>query len=127
MEENNKRKPTDTLEFYVGIVLIFSGIFFLLSKAVVRSSWLTVSIGGLNVSTGLVVIPLMVGVIWLCYNPKSFIAKLITVFGSIAVIGAIMLSLRISFVTTSMFDYVIMILLMAAGAGTLLKAFFKKE
>ena len=69
----------------------------------------------------------MVGVIWLCYNPKSFIAKLITVFGSIAVIGAIMLSLRISFVTTSMFDYVIMILLMAAGAGTLLKAFFKKE
>ena len=127
MEENNKRKPTDTLEFYVGIVLIFSGIFFLLSKAVVRSSWLTVSIGGLNVSTGLVVIPLMVGVIWLCYNPKSFIAKLITVFGAIAVIGAIMLSLRISFVTTSMFDYVIMILLMAAGAGTLLKAFFKKE
>ena len=127
MEENNKRKPTDTLEFYVGIVLIFSGIFFLLSKAVVRSSWLTVSIGGLNVSTGFVVIPLMVGVIWLCYNPKSFIAKLITVFGAIAVIGAIMLSLRISFVTTSMFDYVIMILLMAAGAGTLLKAFFKKE
>ena len=35
----NKRKPTDTLEFYVGIVLIFAGLFFLLSKAVVRSSW----------------------------------------------------------------------------------------
>ena len=31
----NKRKPTDTIEFYIGIVLIFAGIFFLLSKAVV--------------------------------------------------------------------------------------------
>ena len=121
----NKRKPTDTLEFYVGIVFIFAGIFFLLSKAVVRTSWVTFSVGGINVSTGLIVIPLMFGVAWLFYNPKSFVAKLITVFGAIAIIGAIILSLRISFTTTSMFDYLIMILLIAAGAGSLLKAFFK--
>ena len=127
MADNNKRKPTDTLEFYVGIVLIFSGIFFLLSKAVVRSSWVTFTVGGINVSTGLIVIPLMFGVAWLFYNPKSFIAKLITVFGSIAIIGAIILSLRITFTTTSMIDYLIMILLIASGAGSLLKAFFKDD
>lgn len=125
MAENNKRKPTDTLEFYIGIVLIFAGIFFLLSKAVVRSSWVIFTVGGINISTGLIVIPLMIGVAWLCYNPKSFIAKLITVFGAIAIVGAIILSLRITFTTTSMIDYVIMILLIAAGAGSLLKAFFK--
>ena len=67
----------------------------------------------------------MFGVAWLFYNPKSFVAKLITVFGAIAIIGAIILSLRISFTTTSMFDYLIMIILIAAGAGSLLKAFFK--
>lgn len=121
----NKRKPTDTLEFYVGIVFIFAGIFFLLSKAVVRSSWVTFTVGGINVSTGLIVIPLMIGVAWLFYNPKSFAAKLITVFGSIAIIGAIILSLRITFTTTSLIDYLIMIVLIAAGAGSLLKAFFK--
>ena len=121
----NKRKPTDTLEFYVGIVLIFAGLFFLLSKAVVRSSWVTFTVGGINVSTGLIVIPLMIGVAWLFYNPKSFLAKLITVFGSIAIIGAIILSLRITFTTTSLIDYLIMIVLIAAGAGSLLKAFFK--
>lgn len=121
----NKRKPTDTLEFYVGIVFIFAGIFFLLSKAVVRSSWATFTVGGINVSTGLIVIPLMIGVAWLFYNPKSFLAKLITVFGSIAIIGAIILSLRITFTTTSLIDYLIMIVLIAAGAGSLLKAFFK--
>ena len=119
----NKRKPTDTIEFYIGIVLIFAGIFFLLSKAVVRSSWLTFTVGGVNVSTGLIVIPLMFGVAWLFYNPKSFVAKLITVFGAIAIIGAIILSLRITFTTTSLFDYLIMILLIASGTGMLLRAY----
>ena len=119
----NKRKPTDTIEFYIGIVLIFAGIFFLLSKAVVRSSWLTFTVGGVNVSTGLIVIPLMFGVAWLLYNPKSFVAKMITVFGAIAIIGAIILSLRITFTTTSLFDYLIMILLIASGTGMLLRAY----
>lgn len=119
----NKRKPTDTIDFYIGIVLIFAGIFFLLSKAVVRSSWLTFTVGGVNVSTGLIVIPLMFGVAWLFYNPKSFVAKMITVFGAIAIIGAIILSLRITFTTTSLFDYLIMILLIASGTGMLLRAY----
>ena len=119
----NKRKPTDTIEFYIGIVLIFAGIFFLLSKAVVRSSWLTFTVGGVNVSTGLIVIPLMFGVAWLFYNPKSFVAKMITVFGAIAIIGAIILSLRITFTTTSLFDYLIMILLIASGTGMLLRVY----
>ena len=119
----NKRKPTDTIEFYIGIVLIFAGIFFLLSKAVVRSSWLTFTVGGVNDSTGLIVIPLMFGVAWLFYNPKSFVAKMITVFGAIAIIGAIILSLRITFTTTSLFDYLIMILLIASGTGMLLRAY----
>ena len=119
----NKRKPTDTIEFYIGIVLIFAGIFFLLSKAVVRSSWLTFTVGGVNVSTGLIVIPLMFGVAWLFYNPKSFVAKMITVFGAIAIIGAIILSLRITFTTTSLFDYLIMILVIASGTGMLLRGY----
>ena len=119
----NKRKPTDTIEFYIVIVLIFAGIFFLLSKAVVRSSWLTFTVGGVNVSTGLIVIPLMFGVAWLFYNPKSFVAKMITVYGAIAIIGAIIISLRITFTTTSLFDYLIMILLIASGTGMLLRAY----
>ena len=44
----------------------------------------------------------MFGVAWLFYNPKSFVAKMITVFGAIAIIGAIIISLRITFITTSL-------------------------
>ena len=36
------------------------------------------------------------------------------------------MNIDIRFTTTSMFDYIIMLILMAAGAGLLLKSFFKK-
>lgn len=121
---DNKKKASDYIEFYMGILLIVSGLFFLLSKAVVRSGFVGFSLGGLNVSTGLVVIPLMVGIVWLVNNPKSILARLITIAGSIFIVASIIINIRITFTTTSLFDYLIMMLLIAGGLGLLLKAIF---
>ena len=121
--ENNK-KPSDYIEFYIGILLIASGLFFLLSKAVVHSGFYGFSVGGLNVSTGLVVIPLMFGIIWLVNNPKSFWARLITIIGSVFIVASIIMNIRITFTTSSFFDYLVMMLLIAGGIGLLLKAIF---
>lgn len=120
----NKKKPSDYIEFYIGILLIASGLFFLLSKAVVHSGFYGFSVGGLNVSTGLVVIPLMFGIIWLVNNPKSFWARLITIVGSVFIVASIIMNIRITFTTSSFFDYLIMMLLIAGGIGLLLKAIF---
>ena len=120
----NKKKPSDYIEFYIGILLIASGLFFLLSKAVVHSGFYGFSVGGLNVSTGLVVIPLMFGIIWLVNNPKSFWARLITIIGSVFIVASIIMNIRITFTTSSFFDYLIMMLLIAGGIGLLLKAIF---
>jgi hypothetical protein len=128
MSENEKKSPaTNSLEFYVGIVLMAAGLFFLLNKTVVYSGFYNWRIGGFNISSGLVIIPLLVGIIWLFYNPKSWIAKLITVLGGIFIIASIIMSLNIHFTTTTMFDYIIMIVLIASGAGLLLRSFFKKD
>ena len=119
-----EKKATDFIEFYVGIISIAAGIFFLLSKAVVHSGFYGISFaGGINVSTGIVIIPLMVGVVWLVNNPKSIIAKLITIAGSVFIIASIILNIRISFVTTTMVDYVIMMLLIAVGLGLIIKTY----
>ena len=118
----NKRKASNYIEFYIGILLIISGLFFLLSKAVVHSGYYGFSVGGLNVSTGIVVIPLMLGIVWLVNNPKSFWARLITIAGSIFIVGSIIMNIRIYFTTTSFFDYLIMMLLIAGGVGLLIKA-----
>lgn len=121
---DNKKKASDFIEFYMGIVLIAAGVFFLLSKAVVHSGFYGWSIGGMNLSTGIVVIPLMFGIIWLFNNPKSIVARLITIAGSIFILASIIMNIRISFTTTSMFDYVVMTAMLAAGIGLLLKSIF---
>ena len=122
MANDKNKKASDFIEFYMGILLIIAGLFFLLSKAVVRSGFYSFSVGGLNVSTGLVVIPLMIGIIWLVNNPKSIIARIITIAGALFIVGSIIMSIRITFTTTSMFDYLIMMLLIAGGIGLMIKA-----
>lgn len=124
MSENNSKKASDFIEFYMGILLIIAGLFFLLSKAVVHSGFYGWSLGGLNISTGIVVVPLMIGIIWLVNNPKSILARLITIAGAIFIVGSIIINIRISFTTTSMVDYIIMMLLIAGGIGLILKASF---
>ncbi len=124
MANDKDKKASDFIEFYMGLLLIIAGLFFLLSKAVVRSGFYGISVGGLNISTGLVVIPLMIGIIWLVNNPKSILARLLTIAGSIFIVGSIIVNIRITFTTTSMFDYLIMMLLIAGGIGLIIKASF---
>lgn len=124
MAEKNSKKASDFIEFYMGILLIIAGLFFLLSKAVVHSGFYSWSVGGLSISTGLVVVPLMIGIIWLVNNPKSILARIITIAGAIFIIASIIINIRISFTTTSMVDYIIMMLLIAGGIGLILKASF---
>ncbi len=127
-ENTEKRKATDSIEFYIGLILLALGLFFILNKTVVSSgfgfySW---RIGNFSISSGLIVIPLIAGIIWLFYNPKSILAKILSILGGIFIIASIIMNIDIRFTTTSMFDYIIMLILMAAGAGLLLKSFFKK-
>ena len=119
---DKKNKISDYIEFYIGIISMAAGVFFLLSKSVVRSSFLGLTIGGINISTGIVVIPLMAGIIWLVNNPKSIIARIITIAGAIFIIASIIMTIRIYFTTTSLFDYLVMMVLIAIGVGLIIKA-----
>lgn len=128
MSNERKSKPTDSIEFYVGLFLLAAGLFFILSKARVSSfGFYSFHFGNFSVSSGLVIIPLIIGVIWMFYNPKSIPARIISIIGGIFIIAAIILSIRITFPSTSLFDYIIMVVLAAAGCGLLLKAFFSKN
>ena len=123
----NKRKPTDTLEFYVGLLLLAAGLFFILTKTMVSSGFYSWRLWGYNISSGLVIVPLLIGIIWLFYNPKSFLAKLLSIVGAIFILASIIMGISISFTRTTMFDFVIMIALLGAGAGLLLRTFFYKN
>ena len=57
----------------------------------------------------------------------TFLPKIIITLSVIFIIISIIMSIRINFVTTSMFDYILIFGMVAAGAGLLLKTLFKKR
>ena len=102
----------DLLLFFIGMV---------------HSSWYIWRIGGFDLSSGTVTIPLIIGIIWYFFNSKSIIPKIIITLSVIFIIVTIIMSVRINFVTTSMFDYILIFGMAGAGSGLLLKTLFKKR
>lgn len=133
-EINNLKVPKDEknggnelLQFFIGIILIGVGLFMLSKRVMVHSSWYIWRIGGFDISSGTIVIPLIIGIIWYFFNSKSIVPKIIITLSVILIVVSIIMSVRINFVTTSMFDYILILGMAAAGSGLLLKVLFKKR
>ena len=127
-EKEQKKGANDPILFFVGLVLLAVGLFMLSRRVIVSTSFATWRIwGDFGLSSGTVVIPLIIGIIWYFYNPKSIASKIIMVLGAIIIVTTIIMSVRINFVTTSMFDYILILAMIAAGVGLLLKTFHGKK
>lgn len=125
--KETKQEKNEALYFFLGIIMLGVGLFMLSKRVMVDSSWYIWRLGSFDITSGLVTVPLLIGIIWQFYNSKSVVPKIIITLGVIFIIATIIMSIRISFVTTSMFDYIIIMGLAAAGSGLLLKTLFKKN
>lgn len=124
--DNNSGK-NELLQFFLGIILLGLGLFLLSKRVMVSSSWYIWRIGSFDLSSGLVTVPLIIGIIWYFFDSKSIIPKIIITLGVIFIVATIIMSIRIYFVTTSMYEYILIIGMAAAGSGLLLKTLFKKK
>lgn len=121
------KRDNELTEFILGVVFLAVGLFMLSKRVIVSSGWSVFSIGNFDLTTGTIVIPLMIGIILRFVYPKSFIPKLIVVLSCIFIVVAIIMSVRLRFVPTSLFDYLLIVGLIAAGTGLLLKVLTKKQ
>lgn len=117
----------ELLQFFIGVILLGAGLFMLSKRVMVRSGWHVWRIGGFDLSSGTITIPLIIGIIWYFANSKSIFPKIIITLSVVFLVVSIIMSVRISFVTTSMFDYILIFGMAAAGSGLLLKTLFKKR
>ena len=83
--------------------------------------------GGFNLSSGTVIIPLIIGIIWYFYNPKSFMAKLVMGLSVVFIVVSIIMSVSLNFMATSMFDYILILGMAAAGVGLILKGNYGRK
>ena len=120
-------KNNPLLTFIVGAVMLTVGLFWLMQIIQVSSLWGGGwMIGGIQVSGGATLVPFIIGIIWVFYNPKSFAARLVSILGAVIIIAGVLLSIRFYVRPTSLYVFILIFVLIAGGCGLLARIFFAK-
>lgn len=105
--------------FFIGLGLAVAGGYMLTSKVTVSSgAW---AMWGYN-AFGLSLLPFLFGTGLLFFDGRSKPGWLLTFVGVVIILAGIIMNLRIYFELTSLFDTLMMLGMLAAGVGLLLRS-----
>ena len=106
-------------EFFIGLALSVAGAYWLTQQVQVTSgAW---NIYGYN-SFGLSLLPFLLGMVMLFANGKSFWGYTLVFMGAVIIFIGILMNMRIYFQPTSLFNTLMMLGLLAAGIGLVIKS-----
>jgi len=109
-------------EFFIGILVAAVGFYLLFSQVQVHSSyWNFMGLGGAGHSFGISLIPLLFGVGILFVNGNSVLGWFLAVGGLLFILAGILVNLDIYFQRTSLMNTLIMLFMIAAGLGLIVK------
>ena len=102
------------IEFFIGLGMAVAGAYLLTNQVIVTSSFW--SLWGFN-TFGLTLIPLIFGIGILFFDGKSIVGWILLFVGVIIIFTGILTNLNIFFHPTSLFNTVMMLVLLAGGIG----------
>ena len=111
--------PGGIIEFFVGLGMSIAGAYLLTNQITVHSGYWR--LWGYN-TFGLSLIPLIFGIGILFFNGKSIIGWLLLMAGVIVIGTGVLMNLQIYFQPTSLFNTIIMLVLLAGGIGLIARA-----
>ena len=111
--------PGGLVEFFAGLAMTIAGAYLITNQVVVVSSFW--SVWGYNLF-GLSLLPLIIGIGVLFFNGKSIAGWILLFAGVIIIFTGILMNLQIYFQRTSLFNTIIMIVLLAGGIGLILRS-----
>ena len=107
-----------------------AGIFWVLNSFVVSFSWGSLWGGfGMNTSlaTGLMLVPLLIGIGLLFFLDRKWIGWVVTAIGLLAILVTLLTSVRFRPVSASLWQYVVMFGMIAAGCGLVARGLLKSR
>jgi hypothetical protein len=109
-------------EFFVGVLVAAVGFYLLFSHVQVHSSyWSFMGLGGAGRSFGVSLIPLLFGIGILFVNGRSALGWFLAVGGLLFILAGVLMNLDIYFRSTSLMNTLIMLAMIAAGLGLVVK------
>ena len=113
------------LSFFVGLVMTIAGGFLFMNHVRVgtRALWFfgRYNWGPFN-SWGIILIPLLFGIGFLFFNAKSIVGWILTGAGALIIFLSIITSINFRFPQTSLFNLIIMLVLLVGGIGLMLRS-----
>ncbi len=114
-----KKPKNELMIFAAGLVMLVAGLFILSKRVIVSSGFFglgSLRLGSLDVSTGLVVVPFIIGIVWM-FMTGSFASKVFTALSVLLIVISIIMSTRIYLQSMTMFDWILILVLIFGGLG----------
>lgn len=115
-----KKPKHELMTFVAGIVMLVAGLFILSQKVIVSSSFFSsfggMSIWGARISSGMVVIPLIIGIVWM-FMTDSFASKVFSALAGLLIVIMVILTTNIHLTTMTLFDWLVILVLIFGGLG----------
>ncbi len=123
-----KKEKNELLQFFIGLLLLGAGLFWIFQTVKVSTSWGSFyHLGGFSIPNGTVIIPLLIGIIMLFMMERKIFGWIVTALGVVIILLTVIMSVRLHFTSTSLFNYVMMFAFVAVGGALVLRALFKKS
>ncbi len=121
-----KKAKNELLQFLAGLAMLIAGLFIFSQKVMVTSAFFGhgLSIGGWHLNNGLIMVPFIAGVVWMFASEGSFPSKLFTGAGVLIVVVAVIMTTNISLVRITLYEWVVILVLIFGGAGLLARILF---
>lgn len=111
--------------FFIGFIMFCAGIYLLLNNINVYIPFIgrgggMLNFGGYQVASGFVLVPLMFGIGYIFYNANSPIGWILSLASMVMLIFGIITSTQFNFSGLSLFDLIIILILLVGGFGSML-------
>lgn len=117
-----KSAKNELLQFVAGLVMLIVGLFIFSQKVVVYSSFLGgFSLGGMRMTSGLIIIPLIAGIVWMFVSGASFPSKIMTGAGALLILAGVIASTNIRLTSMTLYEWVLLLVMIFGGAGLVAK------
>jgi uncharacterized protein len=116
--------PGGTRTFLLGMIMAIAGGYLLFQQVQVGGGYWAWSAfgGGAGRSFGITLLPVLLGIGMLFANGKSLVGRLLTFGGALVIIVGIIANLDIHFQQTSLWNTLIMLVLLVGGVGLVVRS-----
>ena len=110
------RTPIGIGQFLMGFTMSCIGVYLLLNQVIVAGSYW--SFYGAN-TFGITLVPMLIGIAMLFWSGRSILGWLLTAGGALFILAGVIVNMHIYFQPTSLFNTLVMLVLLVGGLGLL--------